>query len=52
MPTCIKCKTDKPITEFVPTKSAFHPKDRSIMCLTCLEKLVDPTDLGQVDKMC
>lgn len=52
MPTCGKCKIDKPITEFVPTKSPFHPKDRSLMCLTCLEKLVDPKDLNQVDKMC
>lgn len=52
MPVCGKCKIDKPITEFVPTKSPFHPKDRSLMCLTCLEKLVDPKDLNQVDKMC
>ena len=52
MPICGKCKIDKPITEFVPTKSPFHPKDRSLMCLTCLEKLVDPKDLNQVDKMC
>lgn len=52
MPVCGKCKIDKPITEFVPTKSPFHPKDRSLMCLTCLEKIVDPKDLNQVDKMC
>lgn len=52
MPVCGKCKIDKPITEFVPTKSPFHPKDRSLLCLTCLEKLVDPKDLNQVDKMC
>lgn len=52
MPVCGKCKIDKPITEFVPTKSPFHPKDRSLMCLTCLEKLIDPKDLNQVDKMC
>lgn len=52
MPVCGKCKVDKPTTEFVPTKSPFHPKGRSLLCLTCLEKMTDPTDLGTIDKMC
>lgn len=52
MPVCGKCKVDKPTTEFVPTVSPFHPKGRSLLCLTCLEKMVDPSDLNQVDKMC
>ena len=52
MPICGKCKVDKPATEFVPTASPFHPKGRSLLCLTCLEKTVDPTNLDQVDKMC
>lgn len=52
MPVCGKCKVDKPTTEFVPTASPFHPKGRSLLCLTCLEKMVDPSDLNQVDKMC
>lgn len=52
MPICPKCKQEHPITDFVPTKSPFHPKGRSLMCICCLERMVDPKDLGAVDRMC
>ena len=52
MPLCLKCKTDKPIEEFVATKSPFHPKNHSLLCLSCLERMVDPTNLALVDQMC
>lgn len=52
MPKCHKCGVEKPITEFVPTTSDFHPKGRSSWCLVCIEKAVDPSNLNAVDKMC
>lgn len=51
MPTCLKCKQDKSIVEFVPTKSPFHP-GRSTLCMTCLETICPADDLGKVDRMC
>ena len=52
MPTCPKCKTEKATTEFFPTNSPFHPKGRSLICLTCLERMVPPDDLNKVDALC
>lgn len=52
MPNCPICKAEKPTTEFFPTKSPFHPKGRSLVCLTCLERMVPADDLNKVDALC
>lgn len=52
MPICLKCNTEKPLVDFISTNSPFHPKGRSIICMSCLERMVDPTDLKKVDQMC
>ena len=50
--TCLKCKINKPISEFLPTKSPFHPGGYTICCMDCLERKIDSSDLAQVDKLC
>lgn len=50
--TCLKCKINKPISEFLPTKSPFHPGGYTICCMDCLERTIDSSDLAQVDKLC
>ena len=52
MPICLKCNTEKPLVDFISTSSPFHPKGRSIICVGCLERMVDPMDLKKVDRMC
>lgn len=52
MPLCIKCNREKDASEFVPTKSPYHPKGRSLICLSCLEKSLDSSDLIAVDRLC
>lgn len=52
MPQCPKCKQDRSIEEFVPTKSPFHPKNRSLICMGCLERMVPSDDLPKVDALC
>lgn len=49
---CLYCKQERATEEFVPTKSPFHPKGRSLLCVNCLERLVKADDLEAVDKMC
>ena len=50
--TCIRCNTTKPLEEFVSTKSKFFPGGRSLICITCYERMVDQENLGEVDKLC
>lgn len=52
MPICPKCKKDKTTEEFVPTKSRFHPKNRSLICVECLERIVPADSLQEVDRLC
>lgn len=39
--TCIRCNAAKPLEEFIPTKSKFCPGGRSLICITCYERMVD-----------
>lgn len=52
MPICPKCKQERAKEEFVKTSSEFHPKDRSLICIPCLERMVKADNLQQVDKLC
>lgn len=48
---CMKCKQERPLSEFAHTKSRFFPAEHSLLCNTCLEASVKPTDLAAVDKL-
>lgn len=52
MAKCPYCKQERQPEEFVPTKSPFHPKGRSLICIGCLERMVKADDLEEVDRMC
>lgn len=49
---CMKCKQEKPIYNFQYTPSAFFPAHRSMICTSCLETMVDQSNLGEVDRLC
>lgn len=49
---CMKCKLDKPETNFQYTPSKFFPSHRSLICTTCLETMVQQDNLGEVDRLC
>ena len=49
---CPKCRQERTFEEFVPTKSPFHPKGRSLICIQCLERMVPSDNLFEVDKLC
>ena len=49
---CLKCRQEKPEYDFARTSSPFFPGHRSLICTSCLEKMVDQTDLGAIDKLC
>ena len=49
---CLKCRQDKPIYNFQPTPSVFFPGKRSLICTNCLEQMVRPDNLGEVDRLC
>lgn len=42
---------EKPLSEFLPTKSPFHVRGGSLFCVDCLEKMVDFQDLAAVNKL-
>lgn len=52
MPSCPYCKQERQIEEFVKTKSPFHPKGRSLICIPCLERIVPSDNLTKIDQMC
>ena len=52
MANCPYCKQERQPAEFVPTKSPFHPKNHSLICISCLERIVPANDLNKVDQMC
>lgn len=52
MPKCPYCKQERQVEEFAPTKSPFHPKGRSYICIPCLERIVPSDNLEKVDQMC
>lgn len=49
---CMKCKQDKPEFEFQHTPSIFFPGHRSLICTSCLETMIDQSNLGEVDRLC
>lgn len=49
---CLKCKQDKPEYYFQPTPSNFFPNHRSLICTSCLERMVPQDNLGEVDRLC
>ena len=49
---CIRCKQDKPLSDFKETKSPFFPAHRSLICTSCYEKMVPQDDLNAVDRLC
>ena len=49
---CLKCKQEKPEYEFAHTESPFFPGHHSLICTSCLEKMVRQDNLNEVDKLC
>ena len=49
---CIRCRQEKPIHNFQYTPSKFFPSHRSMICTSCLELMVDQSNLGEVDRLC
>ena len=49
---CVKCQQLKPIHNFQYTPSNFFPSHRSIICTSCLEKMIKQDTLGEVDRLC
>ena len=49
---CIRCKQEKPEYNFAATPSQFFPGHRSIICTSCLEVMIDQSNLGEVDRLC
>ena len=49
---CIKCRQEKPDFNFQYTPSIFFPGHRSIICTSCLETMIDQSNLGEVDRVC
>lgn len=49
---CLKCKQEKPEYDFARTPSPFFPGHRSLICTSCLEKIIHQDNYGEVDKLC
>lgn len=49
---CLKCRQDKPEYDFARTPSPFFPGHRCFICTSCLEKMIDQTNLEELDKLC
>ena len=49
---CLKCKQDKAEYEFARTPSPFFPGHHSLICTSCLEKMIQQDNLNEVDKLC
>lgn len=49
---CLKCRLQKPEYQFQKTPSKFFPGHRSLICTSCLQVMVNPESLGQVDRLC
>lgn len=52
MRKCAKCKQEKELHNFQYTPSKFFPSNRCYFCTSCLETMVDQTNLGEVDRLC
>ena len=49
---CMKCKQIKPEHQFQYTPSNFFPGHHSLICTSCLETMIDQSNLGEVDRLC
>lgn len=49
---CKKCKKEKVIQDFAPAYSPFWLDGHIDICYDCLDKMVDYSDLNQVDRLC
>ena len=49
---CLKCRQAKPEFNFQRTPSNFFPGHRSYICTSCLETMIDQSNLGEVDRLC
>lgn len=49
---CLKCRQEKSEENFQYTPSSFFPNHRSLICTNCLEGMVQPDNLGEVDRLC
>jgi len=49
---CLKCKQEKPDYNFQDTKSIFFPGHKSLICTSCLETMIDQSNLNEVDYLC
>ena len=52
MRQCLKCRQSKPEFNFQRTPSNFFPGHRSYICTSCLETMIDQSNLGEVDRLC
>lgn len=53
MRKCVKCRQDLPLlSSYAPALLPFFPANRSIICLSCLEKMVKQDNLDEVDALC
>ena len=49
---CMKCRKEKPETDFQYTPSKFFPAHRSLICTSCLEVMTPQDNFGEVDRLC
>ena len=49
---CLKCRQEKSEYEFAHTESPFFPGHHSMICTSCLEKMVRQDNFNEVDKLC
>lgn len=49
---CLKCRVELPEHNFQYTPSKFFPGHRSLICTSCLEKMVAQDNFGEVDRLC
>ena len=50
--TCLRCRQEKPETDFQYTPSNFFPSHRCYICTPCLETMIHQDNLGEVDRLC
>ena len=48
---CLRCKQEKPETDFQYTPSQFFPQHRCYICTNCLETMVPQDNFGEVDRL-
>lgn len=49
--TCLRCRQEKPETDFQYTPSNYFPAHRCYICTSCLEVMAPADNLGEVDRL-